>query len=96
LINSLKESLDRNSDAEICTTQPCPFKNYVLDLIGDARMAVTSIKMKVSYKAGLLSARAVLIVVPPIKNNVLSNINYFNDVRMLKGSLYKSSSNYYI
>ena len=76
--------------------QPCPFKKFVLDLIGDARMAVTIIKMKVSYKAGLLSARAVLIVVPPIKNNVLSNINYFNDVRMLKGSLYKSSSNYYI
>jgi hypothetical protein len=95
LINSPKESLDRNSDAEICT-KALPFKKLVLDLIGDARMAVISIKMKVSYKAGLLSARAVLIVVPPIKNNLLSNINYFNDVRMLKGSLYKSSSNYYI
>ena len=95
MINSPKESLDRNSDAEICTTA-LPFKKFVLDLIGDAGMAVTSIKMKVSYKAGLPSARAVLIVVPPIKNNVLSNINYFNDVRMLKGSLYKSSSNYYI
>ena len=95
MISSLKESLDRNHSAEICTTA-LPFKKLVLDLIGDARMAVTSIKMKVSYKAGLLSARAVLIIVSPIKNNVLSNINYFNDVRMLKGSLYKSSSNYYI
>jgi hypothetical protein len=49
LISSPKENLDRNRGAEINTTA-LPFKKLVLDLIGDARTTVTSVKMKVSYK----------------------------------------------
>jgi TM2 domain-containing membrane protein YozV len=46
LISSQKESLDRNHGAEICTTA---FP------VWSAKTTVTSIKMKVSYKAALLS-----------------------------------------